>query len=184
MARRLPASRITLVFAGIAAMGLASRIEIPMAPVPLTMQTFAVAVMAVLFGALLASVTLAAWLILGAAGLPLFAGGASGVEHLTGATAGYLLAFPLAAMLMGWPAGRADEVSLARLFGIMLLGHAVCLALGGAWLAAVIGAERAIAVGVTPFLLGAAIKSALGAVTVRALNMLLAHRAKPSARAG
>jgi biotin transport system substrate-specific component len=134
------------------------------------MQTFAVTLVGAIYGWRLGGITIIAWLLEGAAGLPVLAGGASGVQHFLGPTGGYLFAFPVAGALMGWLAERGwngDRVALAFLG--MLLSNAVCLALGAAWLATLIGPQRAIAVGVTPFLVGALLKSALGAAVLKLL---------------
>ena len=98
------------------------------------------------------------------------AGGASGVHHFMGPTGGYLLAFPVAGALMGWLAEQGwngNRVILAFLG--MLLSNAVCLLLGAAWLAVLIGPEQAIVYGVMPFVVGALLKSALGAATLKLL---------------
>ena len=159
-------------------LALSSYVQVPMIPVPVTMQTFAVTLVGAVYGWRLGSITIIAWLLEGAAGLPVLAGGASGVQHFLGPTGGYLFAFPVAGALMGWLAERGwngDRVALAFLG--MLLSNAVCLALGAAWLATLIGPQRAIALGVTPFLVGALLKSALGAAVLK----LLASRPKKSA---
>ncbi len=151
-------------------LALSSYIQVPMVPVPVTMQTFAVALVGALYGWRLGSITIVAWLVEGAVGLPVLAGGASGVHHFLGPTGGYLFAFPVAGALMGWLAERGwngHRVILAFLG--MLLSNAVCLVLGAAWLAVLVGPERAIALGVMPFLVGALLKSALGAATLRLL---------------
>ena len=111
-----------------------------------------------------------AWLLQGATGLPVFAGGAGGVMHLVGATGGYLIAFPVAAALTGWLAekgwnGRRPMLALVS----MLAGNALCLVIGTAWLANFVGLPKAFALGALPFLLGAVVKSALAAATLRAL---------------
>jgi biotin transport system substrate-specific component len=152
-------------------LALSSYIQMPMIPVPVTMQTFAVALIGALYGWRLGGITILAWLAEGAVGLPVFAGGASGVHHFAGPTGGYLVAFPVAGALMGWLAERGwngNRVMLA--FVGMLLSHAVCLLLGAAWLAVLIGPERAIALGVMPFLVGTLLKSILGAATLKLLT--------------
>jgi biotin transport system substrate-specific component len=151
-------------------LALSSYVQVPMIPVPVTMQTFAVALVGALYGWRLGGITIIAWLVEGAAGLPVLAGGASGVHHFVGPTGGYLLAFPVAGALMGWLAERGwngSRVSLAFLG--MLLSNAVCLLLGAAWLAVLIGPQRAIVLGVAPFLVGALLKSALGAAVLKLL---------------
>jgi biotin transport system substrate-specific component len=162
--------RVGAVVLGTVFLALSSYVQVPMIPVPVTMQTFAVALVGAVYGWRLGGITIIAWLVEGAAGLPVLAGGASGVQHFLGPTGGYLLAFPVAGALMGWLAERGwngHRVVLAFLG--MLLSNAVCLLLGAAWLAVLIGPERAIMVGVVPFLVGALLKSALGAATLKLL---------------
>ncbi|TPM49820.1 biotin transporter BioY [Mesorhizobium sp. B2-2-3] len=151
-------------------LALSSYIEVPMVPVPVTMQTFAVTLVGALYGWRLGAITIAAWLAEGAVGFPVLAGGAAGVQHFIGPTGGYLFAFPVVGALVGWLAERGwngGRVVLA--FAAMLLGNLLCLALGTAWLAVIIGAEKAVAFGFLPFVLGGLLKSALGAATLMAL---------------
>jgi biotin transport system substrate-specific component len=104
------------------------------------------------------------YLAAGALGLPVFAGGASGLSALSGPTAGYLVGFPLAALLVGAgsrtlspsPAWR----TMLLAFSLGLAGHLLILALGWAGLALRIGASEALSAGVTPFLWGMAVKAA------------------------
>ncbi|TPK41588.1 biotin transporter BioY [Mesorhizobium sp. B2-5-4] len=151
-------------------LALSSYIEVPMVPVPVTMQTFAVTLIGALYGWRLGAVTIAAWLVEGAVGFPVLAGGAAGIQHFVGPTGGYLFAFPITGALVGWLAERGwngNRVLLA--FAAMLLGNVACLALGTAWLAVMIGAEKAITFGFVPFIVGGLLKSALGAATLMAL---------------
>ncbi len=144
-----------------------SYIEVPMVPVPVTMQTFAVALVGALYGWRLGGITIVTWLLQGAAGMPVLAGGAGGVHHFAGATGGYLLAFPLMGVLTGWLAEHGwngGRVILA--FLSMMLANLLCLGFGAGWLATFIGADQAIVHGVAPFLVGAVLKSALGAATL------------------
>ena len=160
--------QIAAIILGTAILALSSYIEVPMVPVPITMQTFAVTLIGALYGWRLGALTVIAWLAEGAAGLPVLAGGAAGIQHFAGPTAGYLLSFPLIAALTGWLAekgwnGQRPFMALLS----MALGNIACLAIGGAWLAAMIGPEKAFLFGVLPFLVGAALKSALGAAVLR-----------------
>ena len=152
-------------------LALSSYVEVPMFPVPMTMQTFAVTLVGALYGWRLGALTIVAWLVEGALGLPVLAGGAAGLVHFMGPTGGYLLSFPVIGALVGWLAERGwngQRVILA--FAAMLLGNVVCLVLGATWLAVSIGAEQAITFGVTPFLVGAVLKSVLGAAVLMALS--------------
>lgn len=169
------AVQLLAVLAGTAFLTLSSRLEVPMYPVPMTMQTFAVTLIGALYGARLGTLTIVAWLLEAAVGLPVLAGGAGGLAPFAGTTAGYLFAFPLAAGLVGLCADRGWTRGPARAFAAMLAGNALCLLLGGAWLAALIGLPKAWALGVTPFVLGGVLKSALGAATLS-----LWRRARPA----
>ncbi|TIR95719.1 MAG: biotin transporter BioY, partial [Mesorhizobium sp.] len=132
-------------------LALSSYIEVPMVPVPVTMQTFAVTLVGALYGWRFGALTIAAWLVEGAAGFPVLAGGAAGVQHFMGPTGGYLFSFPIVGAIVGWLAERGwngNRVMLA--FAAMLIGNLLCLVLGTAWLAAMIGAEKAITFGFLP----------------------------------
>ncbi|TIM74745.1 MAG: biotin transporter BioY, partial [Mesorhizobium sp.] len=76
-------------------LAMASYIEVPMVPVPVTMQTFAVTLIGAVYGWRLGAATIVAWLVEGAMGLPVLSGGAAGAHHFVGPTAGYLFAFPV-----------------------------------------------------------------------------------------
>ncbi|WP_051328683.1 biotin transporter BioY [Geminicoccus roseus] len=151
----------------------ASWIEVPMVPVPMNMQTFAVTLVGALYGWRLGAITVLAWLGEAMIGLPVLSGGAAGPAHFAGPTAGYLAAFPIAAMLVGFLAERGWTVgNVVRSFAVMLLGNALILALGASWLAVLIGGEQAVALGVMPFLIGAALKSGLTVGVVEASRRL------------
>jgi biotin transport system substrate-specific component len=177
LSRQSLASRVLAVIVGTAFLALSSYIEVPMIPVPVTMQTFAVTLVGALYGWRLGMVTIAAWLLEGAAGLPVLAGGAAGIHHFAGPTGGYLFAFLVAGGLTGWLAERGWNGNRPGLaFAAMLLGNAACLALGAAWLAALVGPEQAVVHGVTPFLLGGLLKSALAAASLAALTRRVVRR--------
>jgi biotin transport system substrate-specific component len=160
------------VLAGTLALAIASQIAVPMVPVPITMQMFAVTMIGALYGWRLAGVTILAWLGEAAMGLPVLAGGAGGLAPFVGPTAGYLVAFPIVGALTGWLAAQGwtgDRV--IRSFAAHLIANILCLAIGGAWLAALIGAEKGWALGVAPFFVGASLKSALAAALLKAIRV-------------
>lgn len=168
-ARSLP-WKISAIVIGSLFLALSSYIEVPMVPVPVTMQTFAVTLVGALYGWRLGGLTIVAWLVEGALGLPVLAGGASGLVHFAGPTGGYLFAFPIAGMVTGYLAERGwNGHRIAFAFLAMLAGNALCLLLGAAWLSLMIGVGAAIAAGVLPFLVGAVLKSALAAALLKAL---------------
>lgn len=143
---------------------LGSYIEIPILPVPVTMQTLSVTLVGAFYGWRLGGVTITAWLIEAALGLPVLAGGAGGPHHFLGPSAGYLLAFPIAGMLVGWLVERGwNGTRPLYAFLSMLYGHLICLTIGAAWLATIVNIDTAILHGISPFLLGFFLKSGMGA---------------------
>ncbi|HVL42771.1 MAG TPA: biotin transporter BioY [Brevundimonas sp.] len=163
---------LTSVVGFVLLMALCARIAIPMVPVPMTLQTWAVLLAAAAMGPVRGMAATALYLLAGLVGLPVLAEGASGVDPFTGPTAGYLAAFVPAAALAGW---LAVHGSLARLLpgvGWMIGLHLLILASGGAWLALSIGAKPALEHGVLPFLPGAALKSILIVAAVRGVGRL------------
>ena len=96
---------IILVLVGTIVISISAKIQIPFWPVPMTMQTYAVLVIAMIYGTKLAFLTLLAYLIEGAIGIPVFAKG-GGIMYLTGPTAGYLYGMLIAAGLVGFYSER------------------------------------------------------------------------------
>lgn len=166
--------QVAAILAGSLLLAASSHVSVPMVPVPITMQTFAVALVGALYGWRLGAITIIVWLIEGAAGLPVLSpGGANGIARFVGPTAGYLLAFPLAGAAVGWLAERGWNGQRPFLaFAAMLTGNGLCLLLGAAWLATIVGPERAIMAGVVPFVLGGVLKAALGAAVLHTLTRL------------
>ena len=161
--RKSAALSLGLIGLGAVLLTVSSYIAVPIGPVPITMQTLAVTTIGALYGWRLGGGTVLIWLALGALGLPVFAGGGGGAEHLAGATAGYLWAFPVAAGVTGALVARgwnADRKTLA--FAAMGIGNLICLTLGAGWLAGQIGIARAGEGGFAPFLIGAGAKAAMG----------------------
>lgn len=168
--RHGPLSRqVLLVLAGTLFLAACAWIEVPMVPVPMTMQTFGILLVGAVYGWRLGGATVLAYLMEGAIGLPVLAGGAAGAHHFVGPTGGYLAAFLLAAVMVGALAERGATRTLAGAFAVMLAGHVVILTLGVAWLAAAtpLDLAGAVAAGATPFLFGMVLKSALAVACLR-----------------
>lgn len=162
-----------LILAGMALMTVAAKTQVPMWPVPMTMQTLAALVIGMAYGGRLGGATVTAYLAAGFAGLPVFAGPAAGPAYFLGPTAGYLVGFAVAAWLVGSLADRGWSRSVVRTFVANILGTAVIFALGILWLTGFIAASgqpagtavlSALGSGLTPFLLGALVKCLLAAV--------------------
>ncbi|MFE9173599.1 biotin transporter BioY [Streptomyces kebangsaanensis] len=165
LADLLPASRvrdIALVVGGAALTGVAAQIAVPVpgSPVPVTGQTFAALLVGTSLGAGRGFLALALYALAGVAGVPWFAGGASGA---TAVSFGYVLGMLLAATVVGALARRGGDRNAWRTAGTMVLGSAVIYAVGVPYLALAAGmsASAAIAAGLTPFLIGDALKAAL-----------------------
>ena len=162
-----------LVLGGTMFIALAAQVSIPFFPVPLTLQTLAILIVGLTFGARLGAVTLAAYLAEGAMGLPVFANGAS-APALIGPTAGFLFGF----VLMAWLAGLAADRGLTR--GVVstaivalvasavlyIPGVAELAGIGGKWVGT--SASALWSGWVAPFLLGDAVKAVIAAMVVTA----------------
>ncbi|EKV27519.1 Substrate-specific component BioY of biotin ECF transporter [Caenispirillum salinarum AK4] len=179
-ARVHPAAQAAvLVGLGVLVLTLSAWVRVPFWPVPMTLQTLAVLLLASAYGARLGTGTVLAYLAAGAAGLPVFAGTPErgiGIAYMMGPTGGYLMGFVLATALVGALADRGWD---RRLFGAGLaltLGLTVIVAAGGAWLAALIGPAEALAVGVVPFLPAEVVKVCLGMCLLPALWALVERR--------
>ncbi len=171
-----------VVLAGSALVAVSSHVTLPLwfTPVPLTLQPFAVLLLGLILSPRMAAATLGAYLLEGAAGLPVFAPGfamGAGIAHLLGPTGGYLMSYPAAAALASWMRRR-----VARGFAGAALsaaaGDALILLCGFVWLAmwthAAIGSAFAMAV--LPFLPGEALKVASAAGIARGLNRVRRDR--------
>lgn len=163
---------VLLVLGGSALIALSARIQVPMWPVPMTMQTFAVLIIGLAGGARLGAASVAAYLLEGALGLPVFASG-GGLAYFAGPTAGYLIGFLVAAGVVGWLAERGWARSPLLAFAAMTIGTAIIFLFGVAWLANLIGTEKAIAAGLMPFIPGAVVKAALAVLLVQGGSRLI-----------
>ena len=150
-------------------LALSAQVAVPGIVVPTTMQSLAVLGAGVVLGPRLGAAAVMLYLAEGAAGLPVFANGSGTIAHLVGPTGGYLLGFVPAAWLAGRLTGPSGTGPV-RTALVLLLGHAVILGAGTAGLALFTGPERAVAVGLLPFVWGSVVKSLLGAALGSALG--------------
>lgn len=136
-------------------------IPLPFSPVPITGQTCAVLLVGALLGSRRGMLSVLAYLAEGAMGLPVFAGGGSGPAWLVGPTGGYLLGFVAAAWVVGWLCEHLGDRSVAGMVVVMLPGSATIYLIGLPWLAHFVGVDKALTLGLIPFLPGDLIKIAL-----------------------
>lgn len=179
------ASNVTIVVLGTLLIALAAKINVPVWPVPVTLQSFAIAGLAAAFGLRIGVATVALYLLEGALGLPVFATG-GGIAYLVGPTGGFLIGFLVMAAIIGYAADKGASGKPLALFGAMLVGDAALFVLGFVWLLALSGnagwidqtnvVASAFAGAVQPFIVWDILKMALAALTVTGAWSLLAKR--------
>jgi biotin transport system substrate-specific component len=183
--------RAILVALGIAALAIAAKIKIPLwpSPVPITLGTFAVLTIGAAYGPRLGLVTILGYMLVGALGFDVFAGSSAeknGLAYMMGGTGGYLVGYVLATLALGYAARRGWDRSVLGMAAAMLVGTALIYVPGVAWLQHVIVAggmfdaaafpsvwSQTLAWGLTPFLVGDALKLGLAALVVPGLWRLL-----------
>jgi biotin transport system substrate-specific component len=181
-ARRLLQTTILPAIIGAVAITLAAQIAIPLDPVPITLHTVAVLLIAWIAGPTVGSLAALLYLILALCGLPVLTGWARSPfgTFLNANSAGYVVAFIPAAFVFGKLIARTPPTAFLRVLLLSLLGHAIILAIGFIWLASRIGLGDATSGGLVKLLPGAAVKSLLVAATIYAWHHLR-NRDKPAA---
>ncbi len=159
-------TRAVMVLGGTAFIALAAQMSVPMIPVPMTLQTLAILIVGLAFGARMGALTVAAYLAEGAAGLPVFANGGNGLAF-AGPTAGFLLGF----VGMAWLAGFAADRGVKGVVATALVAIAVSALLyvpGLAWPALVMGkaVPELLSGWMLPFLAGDVVKAVIAALVV------------------
>jgi len=179
-------SNIAVVLVGTLLITAAAKINVPTWPVPVTLQSFAVAALAAAFGWRVGVATVVAYLVEGAIGVPVFATG-GGVGYIMGPTGGFLLGFIPMAYVIGRAADLGGSSRVVMLFIAMLIADALLFALGFGWLLA-LGSNAAwldhnnlvgsaFAKAVQPFLVWDALKMLFAAVTVTGVWSIFKKRA-------
>lgn len=146
------------------------RIPLPFTPVPITGQTFGVLMLGALMGSRYGTAIVAAYVVQGLVGLPVFAGWKGGISTLLGPTGGYILGFIPAAFIVGWLFERGWHKSCGTAIAAFLLGNTAIYALGLPWLAFFVGWYQVLQMGLLPFLPGDLLKLILAASMVRILK--------------
>ena len=181
MNRRLTAKDLSYIAMGVALIAVCSWISIPL-PVPITLQTFAICLITAVLGLRLGLWAVVVYILLGAAGLPVFSGFRSGIGTLLGTTGGYIIGFVFTALAVGLGVKRfGRKPPLLALF--MAIGILLCYAFGTAWFVLVytrtsgaIGVLTALSWCVFPYLLPAAVKILLAVSLTGRLHSLLKPR--------
>ncbi|MDQ2634767.1 MAG: biotin transporter BioY [Pseudomonadota bacterium] len=173
-------AQIFLAVLGTLLLTLSAKTKVVLGPVDMSLQTLAVLLIATSFGFRLGVATLLLYMAQGAMGFPVFQSTPEkgiGIAYMLGTTGGYLAGFVVMAAIVGWAADRGLDRNPLKLFGVMLSANAIMLAMGFAWLAMLIGVEKAWTFGVVPFIAGDLIKVALAAALAPAVWSLLSKRA-------
>jgi biotin transport system substrate-specific component len=180
-------ANLATVIGGTLLLTLSAKLNVPTWPVPVTLQTFAVAALAAGFGWRIGLATVAAYILEGLAGLPVFSGLVTGPAFLMGPTGGFVISWLLVAIIVG----RAADMGLSRrilpLFAVMLVGDAVSFAFGYGWLVVVLSGLKGVAPtavlgaafdgAIKPFIVWDILKMALAAVSVAGAWTLFSKKA-------
>lgn len=184
------ARRIVLVALGIAALAICAKIKVPVwpSPVAISLGTFAVLTIGAAYGPRLGLATILGWMLVGALGFDVFqnsSSGATGLAYMTGATGGYLVGYVLAALALGLAARRGWDRSIGGMALALLAGNLLIYVPGLLWLGYLIAGglfdpakyasvwDQTLAWGLTPFLIGDALKLGLAALVVPGLWKLV-----------
>ncbi|MGF1663384.1 MAG: biotin transporter BioY [Kineosporiaceae bacterium] len=160
------ATTVALAVAGVAVHTVSAQVAVPLpfTPVPLTLQTLSVLLLAAAYGPRLATATFASYLALGMAGAPVFSLGRNGLALVWTPSLGYLVGMLAATVVVGYLAHRGWDRRPLTTVVAMVVGNAVIYAGGVAWwLVLGFGPGEAVTGGVLPFLPGDAIKIAIAA---------------------
>jgi len=158
---------VVLVLVGTLLIALSAQIAIGF-PVPISAQTFAVVLIGALLGPRRGAICMLAYLAEGVAGVPVFAQGKAGLAVLAGPTGGYLVGFVPAAWVVGLLARSGWDRRFWTTLAAMLIGNVVIYVFGLLLLAPIVGVDRAVSVGLYPFVIGDVAKAVLAAILLPA----------------
>lgn len=168
-----------LAVSGTLLLTLAAKTKVILGPVDLYLGNLAVLALAATFGLRLGLATFLLYLAEGAMGFPVFQSTPEkgiGIAYMMGTTGGYLAGMILATALVGWAADRGLDRNPLKLLPVMVAATAIILGFGFAWLAVLIGADKAWQFGVVPFIVPDLVKAALAASAVPAVWALFVRR--------
>jgi biotin transport system substrate-specific component len=149
-------------------------IHVPIGPVPIVLSTLFVLLAGLLLGSRWGLTSMGLYLLVGAIGIPVFAGGKGGFAHFFGPTGGYLFGYVLASWITGFISERARGLLILDIFAV-LVGSLAIYGLGVPWLKMVtqLSWPKTLMVGVVPFLIGDAVKASVAIILARAIRPVL-----------
>ncbi len=179
-------SNVAMVLIGTLLLTISAKLSVQIGPVPVSLQTFAVAALAGAFGWRIGTATVVAYLLEGAVGIPVFAAG-GGIAYLMGPTGGFLLGFVPMAYVIGLAADRGASRNVVTLAISMLIADALLFVLGFAWLVLVLASLKGVSpaavipgafdAAVKPFVIWDILKMVFAALTVTGLFAAFKRRA-------
>lgn len=151
---------ILMVLSGSLILALASQVSVRLSisPIPITLQTLAVLLIGATMGSKRGASAILLYIVEGASGMPVFAGGLSGIAYMLGPTGGYLLGFVAAAYVVGFCAERGYDRHVVTTFIILAIGNAITYTFGLLWLAFYVEKSLALQMGLFPFITGDVLK--------------------------
>lgn len=158
------------IFWGTLLLSLTAQISIPLKPIPITLQTIGILLLALNFNRRSAIQSVLTYLTLGALGAPIFANAQGGILILLGSTGGYLMGFLIAVAVMGSLKEYLPKKNFFYLGLNCLIGTSIIFAFGIIWLSKFVGFKAAIQLGFLPFIIPGLIKILLLASATRYIN--------------
>jgi biotin transport system substrate-specific component len=165
------------LMAALIAVGAYLQIPLPLGPVPLVLQNLFVLLAGLILGSRWGLASVGIYLLVGAIGLPVFVGGKGGLAHFLGPTGGYLLGFAACALVTGYLAENLRDHAFKDVLAV-ILGSLVIYLFGVPWLKLITAMpwEKAVFVGMVPFLPGDALKAAAAVLLARAIRPTVQHQ--------
>jgi biotin transport system substrate-specific component len=158
-------------------------LAIPIGPVPIILQNLFIFLSGLLLGSKWGVASIGVYLLAGALGLPVFAGGVGGIGRFAGPTGGYLFGFLPAVYVIGWIAETSRKHAVSDILA-MVCGSLIIYACGVTWLKMLTGMTLAktLAVGMYPFILGDALKITAAVPIAKALRPVIYRDQVPGIR--
>jgi biotin transport system substrate-specific component len=165
------------LLAALIAVGAYLQVPLPIGPVPLVLQNLFVLLAGLLLGSRWGIISVGIYLLVGAIGLPVFVGGKGGLAHFLGPTGGYLLGFAACALVTGFLAEKSSNAGIKDVLAVVL-GSLAIYVFGVPWLKLVTAMswQKALTLGMLPFLPGDAIKATAAVLLARAIRPMLKHQ--------
>jgi len=149
-------------------------IHVPIGPVPIVLSTLFVLLSGLLLGSRWGMASMSLYLLVGAIGMPVFAGGKGGLAHFFGPTGGYLFGYVLASCLTGLIAERSRGILILEILSVVV-GSLAIYSLGVPWLKMVtqMSWPKTFMLGMVPFLVGDGVKASVALILARAIRPVL-----------